>query len=138
MKITKVEKYGTYYRKLINQNERKREKAIIGTVASLGVSTLLAYLSSKNMINSGITDFYAIATDVIISLATAYSGIWINASASELQDIESRKKDYKKLYHCMTTNDGEMMVEFLKTKYPGLYTAIEQNIKEKMIEGMTK
>lgn len=138
MKITKVEKYGTYYRGLINLNEKKRQQATIRTVASLGMSTLLAYLSTKNIINSGVTDFYTIASDVIVSLATAYSGICLNASISELSNIEARKKDYKKLCHCMTTNDGEMMVEFLQTKYPGLYTAIEQNIREKMIEGMTK
>lgn len=138
MKITKVEKYGKYYENLVDENERKRQKALIGSIASLGGATLLAGLSANNIINAGNADFLTVARDVVLSLATAYSGLLVNASFTELTNREGKKKDYQTLTHCLKTNDGEMMVEFLQSKYPGLYTAIENNIKNQMIEGKTR
>lgn len=138
MKITKVEKYGKYYENLVDENERKRQKAQIASIASLGGATLLAGLSATNIINTGNADFLTVARDVILSLASAYSGLLVNASFTELTTRENKKKDYQILTHCLKTNDGEMMTQFLQTKYPGLYTAIENNIKNQMIEGMTK
>lgn len=127
MKITNIEKASKYYGNLNDVNEANIRRMKLCSIASIGGALLISTLSAFNARNIGDATFGQIATNTLLPLLSAYTGIHINASVNKMIESEKNIKESSEVAYLVSHGTEEEQRAFLQSKYPGLYDSIIYN-----------
>ena len=96
MKIVNIQKANEYYGNLNDVNAINSLKMKIYSVASIGATLLLTGLNLNHAMNIGTGELINNGLSVVLPLASAYTGIYLNSALHKAKELENTRKNKKK------------------------------------------
>lgn len=134
MKIVNIQKANEYYGNLNDVNAMNTLKMKIYSVASIGATLLLTGLNLNHAMNIGTGEFINNGLSVILPLASAYTGIYLNSALHKAKELENTRKNKNEAINAIASGSLEEQRKFLQDRYPGLFDSITKPTEKKKIK----
>ena len=134
MKIVNIQKANEYYGNLNDVNAINALKMKIYSVASIGATLLLTGLNLNHAMNIGTGEFINNGLSVVLPLASAYTGIYLNSALHKAKELENTRKNKNEAINAIASGSLEEQRKFLQDRYPGLFDSITRPTEKKKIK----
>ena len=103
----------------------------IYSVASIGATLLLTGLNLNHAMNIGTGEFINNGLSVVLPLASAYTGIYLNSALHKAKELENTRKNKNEAINAIASGSLEEQRKFLQDRYPGLFDSITRPTEKK-------